>query len=159
VRRFLKWAIVLIVVLFVVIQLIPATKTNPQVTQEVKWDSPETKALAVKACYDCHSNETVWPWESNIAPLSWYLANHVSEGRSRLNFSEWDKPNAEAEEIVRSVQDDKMPLWDYTLMHSNAKLTDAERAALVAGLTTTLQQDPPIPGQERGEGGEGGEGR
>jgi hypothetical protein len=157
-RRFLKWAVVVILVLFVVIQLIPASKTNPPVTREVKWNSPETKALAVKACYDCHSNETVWPWETNIAPASWYLANHVAEGRNRLNFSEWDRPNSEVNDILRSVQDGNMPLWDYKLMHPAANLTQAEQDALIAGLTETLKQDPPIPGAEGGEGREGGEG-
>ena len=73
------------------IQLFPALPDNPPVVREPVWDSPETRALAVQACYDCHSNETQWPWYARIAPISWVLAYDVIEGREALNFSEWDR--------------------------------------------------------------------
>lgn len=87
------WAIVLMVVvgialvLFVAIQFIPVKRANPAVTAAIQWDSPQTQALAQRACMDCHSNETVWPWYSSIAPISWLTYYDVEAGRARLNFS------------------------------------------------------------------------
>ena len=78
-------------VIFILIQFIPVDRTNPPVTREVAWDSAETARIARRACYDCHSNETVWPWYSNIAPASLLVASDVRDGRSYLNFSEWDQ--------------------------------------------------------------------
>ncbi len=78
------------------IQLIPVDKSNPPVVSEPTWDSPQTRALAKDACFDCHSNETVWPWYAKIAPSSWLLAQDVDEGRSALNFSEWGQGEMEA---------------------------------------------------------------
>src|SRR4051812_47792921 len=91
-RRHRKLLLVLfgaIVGVFVGIQLIPYRVTNPPVRQEPKWDSAQTRQLAVAACFDCHSNQThTESWE-DIAPLSWWITNHVDEGRDKLNFSEW----------------------------------------------------------------------
>ena len=93
------WKIIGIVVAvliggFVLIQLLPIGKdyTNPPVVQEPAWDSPQTRELAMAACGDCHSNETTWPAYSKIAPISWLVARDVEEGRSKLNFSEWNRP-------------------------------------------------------------------
>ena len=72
----------------IAIQFVPVNKSNPPVVSEPRWDSPQTQALAERACYDCHSNQTRWPWYSNIAPISWVLAHNVQEGRATLNFSE-----------------------------------------------------------------------
>ena len=90
-RFILGWAIEL-VLLAVLIQLIPYghDHSNPPVMEEPTWDSPQTRAIVKRACFDCHSNETVWPWYSNIAPASWLVYRDVSEGREHLNFSEWD---------------------------------------------------------------------
>ena len=150
-RRFVKPVLLGLLVLAAVIQLVPYGRdhSNPPVTGEPQWDSATTRDLAKRTCYDCHSNETTWPWESYVAPISWFIGNHIAEGRERLNFSEWDKPNAEAEEIIRSVRNDSMPLQSYLIMHPDAKLTAAEKEALIAGLNATLQADPPVPG--RGE--------
>lgn len=148
-RRYLTWAAIILVVVLIAIQFIPVNRTNPTPTQEIKWDSPTTRALAKRACFDCHSDEVTWPWDGYIAPVSWYIANHVAEGKQRLNFSEWDKPNSEANEIIRSVQNGSMPLQSYTLLHPSARLSQSEKDQLIAGLTATLQQDPPIPGRRR----------
>ncbi len=83
---------------FIAIQFVPVDKSNPPVVSEPKWDSPQTQALAERACYDCHSNQTKWPWYSNVAPVSWLLARHVQEGRDKLNFSEWGVNNSSAGE-------------------------------------------------------------
>ena len=88
-RRFISMAVLVALGLFLLIQLLPMGKnhTNPPVVSEPSWDSPETVALLRRACFDCHSNETVWPWYSNVAPMSWQLQKDVDEARSNLNFS------------------------------------------------------------------------
>jgi hypothetical protein len=129
-----------VVVLFVLLQLVPYGRShaNPPVTQEVKWDSPQTRDLAVRACYDCHSNETVWPWYSNIAPVSWLLQHDVEEGRQNLNFSEMDKNQRKADEAARELQRGKMPMPIYLPMHPEANLSQAEKDQLVQGLKASL---------------------
>ncbi|MCB0126541.1 MAG: heme-binding domain-containing protein, partial [Caldilineaceae bacterium] len=124
-------------------------RTNPAVTREVQWNSPETRAIAQRACYDCHSNETVWPWYSYVAPVSLRVADHVAEGREHLNFSEWDRANEGLEEILETINKGEMPLSDYLLMHPEAKLTAEEQRALTEGLQATLTNDPPIEGEHR----------
>ena len=78
----------------ILIQFLPYghDHTNPPVTAEPQWDNQQTRDLVTRACYDCHSNQTTWPWYSNIAPLSWLIQHDVEEGRSRLNFTEWNQP-------------------------------------------------------------------
>jgi hypothetical protein len=151
-KKFLKIAGIAIVVLLILIQFIPVSHTNPPVTREIQWDSPQTQELAQRACFDCHSNETVWPWYAYVAPVSWRIANHVNEGRRRLNFSEWDRPNENEERIVEDMTSGRMPLWDYLLLHPEAKLTQAEQQALIDGLKQTLANDPPIERQRRPQG-------
>jgi hypothetical protein len=150
-KKYLTSGTILILVVLIGIQLIPINRTNPPVTREVRWDSPETRDLAKRACFDCHSNETVWPWYSRIAPISFWVANHTSEGRNRLNFSEWDKPNTKPGEIEESIREGNMPPAYYLLMHSEARLTQEETAKLLSGLQATFQQDPPIPGRRGGD--------
>lgn len=151
-KKWLKRIGIAVIIILVAIQLIPVNRTNPPVTREVKWDSPATRALAQRACSGCHSNETTWPWYGYVAPVSLFLANHINEGRGRLNFSEWDKPNTELDEVVKNIKNNEMPLWDFLLMHPEAKLTDAEKAALIAGFEATFRQDPPIARPEGARG-------
>lgn len=148
-RRFVVTLVAVLAIGFLVMQLIPYGRAhdNPPVGAEPAWDSAGTRALAVTTCFDCHSNETAWPWYSNVAPLSWLLQRHVDEGRDDLNFSEWGT-DQEADEIVESVRDGGMPTWDYLLLHPDARLSDADREALIDGLTATFG----------GGGGGGGEG-
>lgn len=131
--------------LFVGIQFVPVDRSNPPVTQEVRWDAPETRALAQQACFDCHSNETTWPWYAYVAPISWRVAGHVEDGRRHLNFSAWDQPNEDVEEIEEVVREGEMPLWDYVLLHGEARLTEAEQETLLNGLRATYEADPEIP--------------
>ena len=93
-KKALIYGVIAIVAIFLLIQLIPFGRdhTNPPVVKEPNWDSQQTRDLAKRACFDCHSNETVWPWYSKIAPISWLVANDTYDGRSRLNFSEWGVP-------------------------------------------------------------------
>ena len=139
-RRFLVGAIAVVGIAFLVIQLFPYGRdhTNPPVIDEPGWDSPTTRELAVTACFDCHSNETAWPWYSNIAPISWRLQNHVTEGREVLNFSEWRTGEQETDEIVDVVRDGGMPPWDYLLSHAEARLSEADTQTLIDGLGATF---------------------
>jgi len=87
-RKIMKIAFFILVAVFVLAQAIRVERLNPPVQAEITAD-PAVKPLLRRACYDCHSNETVWPWYSNVAPASWLIASDVEEGRSNLNFSEW----------------------------------------------------------------------
>lgn len=139
--RKIKIAALLLGALILVIQLVPYGRNhaNPPVRKEPDWDSRQTRQLAQRACFDCHSNETKWPWYSNIAPVSWILQHHVDKGRRELNFSEWDLPQKEAKKAVREVQQGKMPLRPYVLMHPEARLQPAEKQQLITGLGASLK--------------------
>ena len=122
----LKKILIALVVIFVGIQFIPVERTNPPVTQDV--NPPENISVILRtSCYDCHSNETVWPWYSNIAPVSFLVAEDVNEGRKHLNFSEWDKYDEKKKEkkldgIIEMVTEGEMPLPMYLMIHKDAKL-------------------------------------
>src|SRR5580700_9893839 len=119
----------------VLIQLVPFGRqhANPAVTQEPAWDSPQTRDLARRACFDCHSNETVWPWYSNVAPVSWLNQRDVNGGRNHLNFTEWDHVQKHAKDVAEQVKEGGMPPWFYLPMHPAARLTAAEKQALIDG--------------------------
>jgi len=104
-------AAIVIVVLVLLIQFLPYghTHTNPPVVKEPNWNSPETRQIAQKACFDCHSNETIWPWYSNIAPMSWLVQRDVDVARSRMNFSDWGRISVEVGEIIEIVSEGEMP--------------------------------------------------
>ena len=140
-RRIIIIIAVVVVGGFLLIQLIPYghNHTNPPVVQEPQWDSPQTRDLAVRACFDCHSNQSVWPVYSNIAPISWLVQHDVEEGRQRLNFSEWNRPQREARNAGREVQRGEMPDPKYLPLHPQARLTDAEKQALIQGLNNSLR--------------------
>ena len=126
---------------FLLIQLVPYRISNPSARNEPNWDSPQTRALAVRACYDCHSNEVKTPWYGKIAPVSWWLTNHVDDGRATLNFSDWKNSRGEgAGDAAETVVNGSMPPSYYTWfgLHATAKLTPAEKQQLAAGLTATL---------------------
>jgi cytochrome c551/c552 len=155
-RRLILIAVAILAVAFLAIQLVPYGRdhSNPPVTGEPAWDSAATRELAVKACFDCHSNETTWPWYSNIAPISWRLQKHVDEGREKLNFSEWGSGEQETERMVKVVREGEMPPWDYLIPHPEARLSDADTQALLDGLGRTFGAG----GSGEGGSGESGEG-
>ena len=136
-KKIFLWSTVALVLAFAVIQLVPYGRdhANPPVTLEPPWDSQATRDLAVQACFDCHSNQVVWPWYSNIAPVSWWVQDHVDEGRSKLNFSAWDRNQEEAHESAESVLDGEMPPNYYKPW---SRLSPSEVDALVVGLEATL---------------------
>ena len=138
VGRFVGAFTVLVLIAVVAVQFVPYGRdhTNPPVLAEVEWDSARTRELAVKACYDCHSNETHWPWYSNVAPFSWQTQNNVDEGRDELNFSEWNR-RQESDEIVEVVEEGEMPPWDYNLRFWS-RISDSEKDELITGLRRTF---------------------
>jgi hypothetical protein len=120
--------------LFGVMQLLQCERTNPQVSGDIAAPAPVASVLR-RACYDCHSNETVWPWYSRLAPVSWLLYRDVTEGRRHLNFSEWDRVDAgRRTRKLRAVEEEidagDMPPWFYLPMHATARLTEADKQAL-----------------------------
>ena len=140
----LKKIILTLIALFFVIQFIPYGKdhTNPKVEVEPQWDSPQTKALFMRACGDCHSNETKWPSYSNIAPVSWFVYAHVQEGREHFNVSMWgiQKKN-KGDEAAEEVEEGDMPLSSYLLAHPEAKLSQTEKEQLIQGLKNTFGEE------------------
>ena len=124
-----------VVVFLVIIQIFPARRTNPPVRSDIKAPAA-VKAILRRACYDCHSHETRWPWYSRVAPVSWWLVSHVNEARGDLNFSEWPAFDRELlgmalRDIEKQISEDKMPLPSYRIMHPPARLSEAERQALI----------------------------
>ena len=138
-------------VFFAAIQIVPYGRnhTNPPVRQEPKWDRLETRLMARHACMDCHSNRTVWPWYSSIAPISWLIQRDVDQGRGELNFSEWNRPQKEAADSAKVIRSGEMPPRSYLLAHPEARLTPIEREALAIGFEQTLQLSVVNVGQLR----------
>lgn len=133
IRKVLKWALLVVACLFIVAQFRRPAKTNPVIdtsrTLEARLQiDPTTAAILDRSCVDCHSNKTRWPWYSNVAPVSWFVIDHVDHGRSHLNFSEWGKydhgeQRALLGDICKEVQAGAMPLSSYTPLHPGSKLT------------------------------------
>jgi mono/diheme cytochrome c family protein len=138
-RSWVRSGLVLVLA-FLAIQFVPYGRDhlNPPVGAEPIWDTPQTRALARQACFDCHSNETEWPAYSRVAPVSWLIQHDVYEGRSALNFSEWQRKQKEANEAAEKVLEGEMPLRIYRVMHAHARLSAADRERLAQGLERTL---------------------
>ena len=146
-KRIITIAFVGTVALFLLIQLIPIRpQPNPPVLAEPAWDHPETRALAQRACFNCHSNETVWPVYSYVAPVSWLVVHDTLDGRRELNFSEWGVAQSNGREprelkpdkLRRQITSGSMPPRIYLLTHPEARLTDAEKQQLIDGLIASL---------------------
>lgn len=126
--------------LFGLMQLVPYGRvhTNPPIVQEPSWDHPRTRELAKRACFDCHSNETRWPWYAKVAPMSWAMQRDVDAGRAVMNFSEWNRRFDLSMASGQQVLAREMPPRSYKLLHGDARLTQAERVELARGLHATL---------------------
>jgi hypothetical protein len=139
-----------IVVIFIGLQFFGIDKQNP--TSDLSLDlitvtqpNEEVKQILKSACYDCHSNLTRYPWYTNITPLSWWIKDHIDEGRDELNFSEWDsysdrRKDHKLDEVVELVEEGEMPLQSYTIAHSDARLT-AEQKQMIIDYAKKVQQD------------------
>lgn len=145
-KRRLSWTAGGLLALFVLIQLVPYGRSheNPPVTQAMTFPSSSSQAIFSDACADCHSNLTEWPWYSNIAPMSWLIQNHVEEGRSEFNVSEWNRPQPELSEIREQITSGEMPPWNYKLIHEAADLSPAQEKQLIAALTSVYSTDRPV---------------
>ncbi|MCE7990068.1 MAG: cytochrome C [Caldilinea sp. CFX5] len=162
-KTILRYVLVGIVLLSLAIQLVPYGRAhaNPAVVAEPNWDSAQTSQLFTQACADCHSNETVWPWYSNVAPLSWLIQKHVDEGRAAFNASEMGRPENKADEAAEYVQKGEMPIQNYTWLHPEARLSAADKQMLIDGLLATFggeaEGGEAMVSREGGEGTEQGE--
>ena len=125
------------------VQLVPYGQSheNPDVIREPDWDRPETRELFFRACKDCHSNQTVWPWYSFVAPVSWLVQRDVDEGRSHFNVSEWGRDENHGDEAAKMVREREMPPWFYLPAHPGAQLTEPEREDLIAGFIATFGEE------------------
>ena len=134
-KRWPRFALVVALLVCGALQLVPARRTNPPVGAQLVAP-PEVEVLLRRACYDCHSHETRWPWYSYVAPVSWWTVRHVQRGRADLNFSQWPVLDRESQswalaDIEKQLVDRSMPLRSYTWMHAGARLDEAERTLLV----------------------------
>ncbi len=129
----MRLVLVAALVLFAALQLVPYgwRHPNPPVTAEPPWPSEGARTLATESCGACHSNETDWPVYASVAPMSWLVRRDVEAGRHELNFSTWGE-RGDAGDAAEAVVDGSMPPGRYTLLHPGARLSDAERAELVA---------------------------
>jgi hypothetical protein len=133
-RRVVVPVAVTLLVVFGLMQLVPYgwRHSNPPVVDAAPWPDAASERIARTSCYSCHSNETDWPWYSYVAPMSWLVRMDVDRGRDEFNFSDWDE--GDADDAVEMIEEGSMPLSRYTMIHRDARLTDAERDTLVAAL-------------------------
>jgi hypothetical protein len=138
-----------VVVLLLGAQLVRFERTNPPVNSDLPAPAGVHDLLR-RACYDCHSNETRWPWYSGVFPLSWLIHRDVVQGRQRLNFSDWgdyaEDPGTKShklDEIAKAIDEQNMGPWYYRLLHPDARLDGPERAALIAWVQQEIRSDSP----------------
>ncbi len=138
-KRVLKIVLGLFALTFIGIQFVPVERTNPSVIADFDGD-PGIEALLRRACYDCHSNETHWPWYSAVAPASWSIVEHVDHGREELNFSLWGRmprtqQDHKREECWEEVESGEMPHSGYVPLHPDARLSPEDLELLKAWAT------------------------
>ena len=124
-----------------IIQFVPYGRdhTNPSVVAEPRWDSPKTRELFMRACGDCHSNETKWPWYSRVAPISWLVTYDVKEGREHFNVSMWGHQRKnKGDEAAEELREGEMPPLVYLIAHPEARLSETEKRQLIEGLVRTF---------------------
>jgi hypothetical protein len=144
-----KVALLVLAAVFVIMQLFRPEPTNPPADPAASFEAiarpaPRVKAIVERACQDCHSNQTVWPWYSRVAPASWLVSSDVSEAREHLNFSEWGRLSPEKrlealEDICKEVTAGDMPLWQYKILHPAARLGAGDADALCSLMTPVPQ--------------------
>ena len=133
-RKLARWFVLSLAAVFLLLQFKQPRRTNPPVESEIMAPA-EIAAILQRSCYDCHSHKTDWPWYAYVAPVSWWLADHVHHGRGDLNFSQW--PVLDFEELEHNFRDideqigkGEMPLKSYLILHPGARLSDEEKDAL-----------------------------
>jgi hypothetical protein len=151
-RRAIVFGFAALIVAFVAIQFIPIATENPPVEAEIDTPS-EVKAILRRSCYDCHSNETRWPWYSHVAPFSWLVSYDVAKGREELNFSTWSRLSTREqvermEESWEVVSEGEMPLWYYLPAHPEARIRANDREVLQAWVGTGNGRGQPERGRD-----------
>jgi hypothetical protein len=138
----IKRMLIGLILLLVIFQLFRIDKTNP--ATDIKQDflsitnaAAEVRTVLKSSCYDCHSNEVIYPWYTNIAPVSWWIKHHINEGTRHLNFSIWGtyksrKADKKLKECIENIEADEMPMSSYTLIHSGAKLSSEGKTTLIS---------------------------
>ncbi|MEO5788579.1 heme-binding domain-containing protein [Gelidibacter sp.] len=139
--KFLKPVVIILLVVFVGIQFVPTERNQTDAVFETDFllvnNTPKNVAVILQtSCYDCHSNNTVYPWYNKIQPAAWFLEDHITEGKKELNFSEWDtysnrRKNSKLKSIMSQIRNDEMPLFTYTLIHRDAILSDVEKQSII----------------------------
>jgi hypothetical protein len=147
-KKKLKWILVALVAAFALAQLVNPARTNPPVVLDMLATNappPHVAALLHAACYDCHSHETIWPWYAHVAPPSWLVISDVNEGRRHLDLSDWpagdpDRAAKKLDRMSELIGYGQMPPKKYTLIHVDARLTDADRKELTGWLDAAAER-------------------
>jgi hypothetical protein len=134
-----------LIIAFVGIQFVPTSRNISDTVPKTDFMEINKVPNAIQnklqvSCYDCHSNNTRYPWYNKVQPIAYFLERHIKEGKAELNFSEWEaysnrRKNSKLRSIISQIQDDEMPLYSYTLMHREAKFSEAEKISLIHYLT------------------------
>ena len=148
--------LLIIIIILIAIQFIRPAKnqSNDVLTSDIShvYTVPQNVSVILKkTCNDCHTNNTVYPWYAQIQPVGWWLNHHIEEGKDELNFNEFGayavpRQYHKLEEVVEQVKEGEMPIWSYTLIHTNAKLTDEEKQTLInwaQGIRNTMKAKYP----------------
>ena len=140
---------ILLLIIFVIIQFFrPQKNVSKEITSTDFLKSTtannDIAEIITSSCYDCHSNNTKYPWYSEVAPVSWWIAHHVDEGKEELNFSEWTtfsekRKKKKLKEMIEELDEKEMPLKTYLPMHTEARLTDQERSELITWIKSLGQ--------------------
>ena len=135
--KILKIIALILLIAFIGIQFIPTERNQSEIVPEADFllvnNTPEKIGnLLQVSCYDCHSNNTKYPWYNKIQPIAWFLEDHIIEGKKELNFSEWDdysnrRKKSKLKSIISQIRDDEMPLFSYTIIHGDAKFSESEK--------------------------------
>ena len=143
--KIVKIIAMILLVAFVGIQFVPTARNQSNTVPSTDFmlvnNVPETiqKKLEI-SCYDCHSNNTQYPWYNKIQPVAWFLEDHIKEGKAELNFNEWDslssrRKASKLRSIIKQIESGEMPLDSYTLIHKDAKVSEAEAEELISFIT------------------------
>ena len=149
-KKSIKIIAIIALVVLVGIQFVPTERNQSDIVPVTDFmfvnNVPNNiKSKLQVSCYDCHSNNTNYPWYNKIQPVAWFLEDHIKEGKAELNFSEWDtyserRKNSKLKSIISQINDDKMPLSSYTIIHKNTKLSERNKK-LIVGYVSELRDN------------------
>ena len=140
-KKIVSYIVIGGIVLLGLIQFIPLGRNhkNPATVSEPQWSSPEARVLVKEHCFQCHSNESSWPWYSNIAPASWLIQFDVDAARRKFNFSDWNSNPGDLNEMVKAIQSGKMPPAQYWIFHPNSRLNNQQKQDLLNALNSSAR--------------------